>query len=110
MDPLYPPDARKIRYQGTELVDVTVLADGSVRVNRVLRSLDGGFPNLCRSEVAQGNWPVGIYPTPDDCPSTLGFDDAVTNAIRQWRFSPPLKDGVPTPVELIVEMDFTLQK
>jgi protein TonB len=36
------------------------------------------------------------------------LDDAALDAIRQWRFSPTLLNGVPIPIITTVTMNFTL--
>src|SRR5579862_2510871 len=37
-----------------------------------------------------------------------GLDEKAVECLRQWRFSPALKDGEPTPVKVTIEIDFRL--
>ncbi len=83
VDPIYPDEARRVRYQGTVVLEATVQADGSVRVERIVRSLDG--------------------------PATPGMDRAAIEALEQWRFAPALKNGIPVPVVLTIEVQFNLR-
>jgi TonB family protein len=36
------------------------------------------------------------------------FDKAAVDAVRQWQYTPPLRDGTPTPVVMTVTVTFTL--
>ena len=37
------------------------------------------------------------------------LDDAATDAVRQWRFTPPLLNGQPVPVVMTVTVSFSLK-
>jgi protein TonB len=41
--------------------------------------------------------------------SIPGLDEAALDAVRHWRFTPTLLNGVPTPVVMVVTIQFTLQ-
>jgi protein TonB len=77
--PEYSEEARKARYQGRVVLDTTILADGSVQVVRVIRSIG------------------------------LGLDEKAIAAVLQWRFKPARIDGKPVPVALNVEVNFNLR-
>jgi TonB family protein len=77
--PEYSEEARKARYEGRVILDTTILADGSVRIVRVLRGI--GF----------------------------GLDEKAIAAVLQWRFKPARMDGKPVPVALNVEVNFNLR-
>jgi len=77
--PEYSEEARKVRYQGTVVLDTIVLADGSVRVIRVARSI--GF----------------------------GLDEKAIEAVLKWKFQPGRKNGNPVPVALNVQVNFNLR-
>ena len=62
-DPEYTEEARRAKYQGTCVLGLIVDADGKPRDIRVARSLG------------------------------MGLDQKAIEAVRQWRFSPALKDG-----------------
>jgi TonB family protein len=70
-------DARTpARRTGTVVLDVVLLEDGTPKVVRIVRSLEGGLDH-----------------------------DAV-RAFEQWRFSPALKDGRPVKVRMNAEVSF----
>lgn len=79
--PEYPVAAKRARIQGTVGMDVVVLADGTVGQVTVTRSLD----------------------------QTYGLDEAAVAAARQWQFEPGKKDGKAVPVQVELEMSFTLK-
>jgi periplasmic protein TonB len=39
----------------------------------------------------------------------LGLDESAVTALRQWKFRPGMKDGVPVDVGLNVDVSFTLR-
>jgi beta-lactamase regulating signal transducer with metallopeptidase domain len=109
VDPVYTSEARKVQYQGTVLLQVTVGVDGSVHVDRVARSLDSGFGQMCRQSISEGRWPDAPYPSADACPDTLGLDQAAIDSVSQWKFEPATRDGKPVPVAMNVEVRFNLK-
>jgi protein TonB len=79
--PQYTTEAQAQRIEGTVLLDVVVLSDGSVGDVKVTRSLD----------------------------SVYGLDASAVSAMKQWQFAPGTKDGQPVAVRVAVEMNFTLK-
>lgn len=77
-EPEYSEEARKAKFQGTVLLAIVVLADGSTSNIRVIR-------------------PLG-----------LGLDEKAIEAVRKWKFRPSTKDGKPVPVHANVEVNFRL--
>ena len=77
--PNYPPEAMRAKVQGRVKMEIVVRPDGTVGEVRVVQSLDRKF----------------------------GVDDAAVKATKEMRFTPAMKDGVPVPVLLSTEMDFT---
>lgn len=77
-DPEFSEEARKAKYQGTVVLWAVVGADGRVRELRVFRSLG------------------------------MGLDEKAIEAVRNWRFDPARKDGVPVAVQVGVEVNFRL--
>src|SRR5215213_6057032 len=77
----YTNEARANRIEGTVLLDVVVLAAGSVGEVTVTRSLD----------------------------TVYGLDASAVRAMKQWEFEPGVKDGKPVAVRIAVEMAFTLK-
>jgi TonB family protein len=77
--PTYPASKRGSGIQGMVTLDCVVLPDGTVGDVRVTQKLD---PELDREAV---------------------------RSMRQWRFTPGQKDGKPVPVQVSVEIAFTLK-
>jgi TonB family protein len=79
--PVYTPEAMQARIQGSVWMRVVVLASGDVGEITVSRSLDDEH----------------------------GLDQQAINATRQWKFEPGTREGKPVPVEVTIEMTFTLK-
>jgi hypothetical protein len=93
VDPLFPIEAKQVRFQGTEAVRAMIHTDGTLQVQEVLSSLDSLFFDLCRRQISEGRWSDGPYVTAAACPEHIGFDDAAKQALSQWRFAPALREG-----------------
>ena len=68
----------RARVQGKVVMEAVVQADGTVGEVRVQQSLDRKF----------------------------GVDDAAVKAVKEMRFAPATKDGLPVPVVTQIEMSF----
>jgi TonB family protein len=79
--PEYTAAAMQARIQGTVWLTVVVLASGEVGDVTVAKSLDAEH----------------------------GLDQQAVDATRQWRFEPGTMKGQPVPVEITIEMTFTLK-
>jgi protein TonB len=79
VEPQYSEEARKARYQGTVVLEAIVKRDGTVDILRVVRSL--GF----------------------------GLDENAIQALKQWRFRPGMRNGIPVDVALNIEVNFNLR-
>lgn len=79
--PAYTADAMRARIQGAAWVSAIVLPDGSVGGAHIVRSLD----------------------------STFGLDEEAIKAVKQWRFRPGMRMGKAVPVEIVVEVTFTMR-
>jgi len=79
--PAFTSEAMRARVQGSVLVECIVNVDGSVSNARVVRSLDTAF----------------------------GLDQEALKAARQWRFRPGMFHGEPVPVQITIELIFTLR-
>ena len=79
VEPQYSEEARKARYQGTVVLEAIVRKDGTVDILRVVRSL--GF----------------------------GLDENAIQALKQWRFRPGMRAGLPVDVALNIEVNFNLR-
>ena len=79
--PRYTDDAKRAKIQGVVYLEAVIKTDGTVGETRVTRSLDQEF----------------------------GLDDRAVEAVKEWRFAPGQKDGVPVPVLVEIELSFTLK-
>jgi TonB family protein len=79
--PGYTSEAMRAKIQGSVLLQCTVQTDGSVSDIQILRSLDPVF----------------------------GLDQEAINAARKWRFRPGTLRGQPVPVQITIELSFTLR-
>lgn len=77
--PTYPPAAWDARFTGSVLLEMTVLADGTV-----------------------GNVQIVECDRPK-----VGFEDAAVDAVSQWRFEPGLEHGEPVDVTTRLRLNFT---
>ena len=76
--PIYPPAAFDARYNGSVLVEMTVLKDGTV-----------------------GNAKVVECTRPK-----VGFEEAAVQAVKQWRFEPGMENGQPVDVVTRLQLNF----
>jgi protein TonB len=77
----YTQEAKDAGIQGTVVLSVEVLADGTVGDITVTRSLDTKY----------------------------GLDKQAMKAVKQWTFEPGTKDGQPVPVRVDIEVTFALK-
>lgn len=77
-DPNYSPEASKAKLEGTVVLWVIVGPDGCAHNIRVQRSLG------------------------------KGLDEKAIEAVRQWKFRPATKNGVPVAVQVNIEINFRL--
>src|SRR5207244_7332658 len=76
----YTSDAMRAKNQGTVWLEAVVNTDGKVGDVKVSKSLDA------------------VY----------GLDKEAVKTLKQWRFAPGTREGVPVPVRVTVEMTFSL--
>jgi protein TonB len=77
-DPEFSEEARKAKYQGLCVLEVTVDVNGLPTNIRVVNSLG------------------------------MGLDEKAIEAVKNWRFEPAMKDGHPLAVTVNLEVDFHL--
>ena len=77
-DPPYSEEARKAKYQGTVVLYIVVDTTGAVTDCRVVK-------------------PLG-----------LGLDEKAVETVRTWKFKPGMRNDVPVPVRVMVEVSFRL--
>lgn len=80
--PAYTAEALQQKIQGSVILGIVVLADGTVGDITVKHSLDQEY----------------------------GLDQEAIKAAKEWLFKPGIKDGKPVPVEVTLELTFTLKK
>ena len=78
-DPVSPPTAKWLGLKGHVTLDIVVRSDGSV-----------------------GSRPRVVSATP----AGRGFEEAAVDAVREWRFNPATRRGVPVESKLTVVVDF----
>ena len=77
--PEYTEEARKARFQGVVVVEITILPDGRASEVRIVRGLG------------------------------MGLDEKALEAVRTWRFKPMIgPGGRPVPVDVTIEVGFRL--
>ena len=79
VDPQYSEEARKARYQDTGVFEAIIRSDGTVKILRVVRSID------------------------------FGLDENAIQALKQWKFRPGMRNGQPVDVVLNIEVNFNLR-
>lgn len=77
--PDYTPEAMRNKVEGIVDMEAIVQPDGRVGAVRVIQTLDPGL------------------------------DQQAIEAVRQWRFTPGLRDGKPVPVLVGIEVKFTIK-
>lgn len=79
--PVYPPTARANNWEGSVLLDVLILPDGTVSDLRVERSSGYGI-----------------------------LDAAALAAVKEWRYRPALKDNLPVACRIKINIRFVLEE
>ena len=79
--PRYTDAAMRARIQGIAVMQCVVETDGLVGAVRIVRSLD----------------------------AVHGLDEEAIRTVKQWRFTPATKDGVPVRVAVTVELNFSIR-
>ena len=79
--PNYTGEAMRARIQGMVTMEAVVMPDGSVGNVHIIKSLDNVF----------------------------GLDQEAVATIKKWRFKPGMLQGKPVPVQIVIEMSFTLR-
>ena len=81
VQPKYTPAAMRARVQGVVGLACVVQVDGTVGDITVEKSLD----------------------------ATFGLDQQAIEALKQWKFKPGTRDGVPVPMKVHANLQFTLR-
>ncbi len=78
IEPEYPEEARRAKFQGFVTISVEIDENGRVGVLRVLQ------------------------------PAGLGLDEKAIEAVKQWRFKPAMRDGRPVAAPAQIQVSFRL--
>lgn len=78
--PEYPAEAMRAKIHGSVKLEIVVKTDGTVGEARVVKSLDRKY----------------------------GVDDSAIKSLKDYRFTPGMKDGVPVPVLVSMVVDFAI--
>jgi protein TonB len=79
VEPTYSEEARKAKYQGVVVLSAIVRKDGTIEILKVVRGLG------------------------------LGLDENAIQALKQWKFRPGMRNGIPVDVALNIEVNFSLR-
>jgi len=79
-DPEYSQEARKKKYEGVVLLSVVVTSEGKAANIRVIKS------------------------------PGLGLDEKSVEAVRNWRFKPAMKNGMPVAAKVPIDCHFRLAR
>lgn len=77
--PRYPEDARKARLEGVVVLETIVDAEGNVADVKVLKGL------------------------------AYGLTESAVEAVKEWKFKPATRLGVPVPVRFVLTVQFSIQ-
>lgn len=83
VEPRYTPEALRAGVRGTALIRLAIDESGAVTQATLTR-----------------------WHSPDNHPP-LGLDNAALDAVRQWKFVPPTRNGRPSATNANVEIHFT---
>lgn len=73
-------------------------------------AMDAGIQGSVRLKtVVQADGDVGDVQVTLSLDTEYGLDQQAINAAKEWKFKPGTKDGKPVPVEITLEMTFTLK-
>jgi protein TonB len=95
---------------------VAVRVGGQIKEPRKLKNVDPMYPDLARVARVQGVVVLECLISPQGkvtdvkvLSSIALLDQAAIDAVRQWRYTPTLLNGVPVPVIMTVKVNFQLQ-
>jgi hypothetical protein len=99
VNPVYPPEAKAEKVQGTFRIDVVIGKDGAIREARVAASAPSA-ERLAQLEAGRGAAAV--------LEGDARLAKAALDAVKGWRYEPVLKDGKPVEVKATVTVNFVL--
>lgn len=88
---------------------------GGVTPPTVLYKIEPEYPQDAKAEKYQGTVLVSVVINPEGVPESANVVQGdsrmaakALEAVRQWRFKPGIKDGIPVPVQATIEVNFKL--
>ena len=96
--------------------DIFQIAEGGITVPRILSRLEPTYTEEARTAKVEGTVVLFAEITSAGSVQNVvvlhklgkGLDESAVRAIKQWKFSPALKDGRPLAVMITIEMNFNL--
>lgn len=116
-EPSRTPDQASASDPGSSTVVPPIYRVGkSVKAPRLIHSVDPRFSEEARKQRLSGAVQVGLYVDEKGIPRDVhvvrgvghGLDEQAVLAVRQYRFAPATKDGVPVAVQLFVTVSFQI--
>lgn len=115
-DTYVPPMQRDAVLKKTERGTAYYCVGKGVTPPKPLKADDPSYTDLAKEAKMQGTTVLWLIVTEQGNVSDIhiqmplggGLDDKAIEAVRQWRFSPAMKDGQPVPVAINVEVNFRL--
>ena len=89
---------------------------GGVAAPRVIHSIVPDFSPEARAAKYQGIVSIQLIVDPEGNPEDIrvvrhlgmGLDEKAVEAVRQYKFKPAMYQGHPVPVQIVVDVNFTL--
>jgi len=96
--------------------DIFQIAEGGITVPRILSRQEPTYTEEARTAKVEGTVVLFAEITSAGSVENVvvlhklgkGLDESAVRAIKQWKFSPALKDGRPVAVMITIEMNFSL--
>jgi protein TonB len=93
-----------------------VRVGGNIQAPQKVHNVNPTYPSIAQSARVQGVVIIEAIIGPDGAVQEARvlrsiplLDAAALDAVRQWRYTPTLLNGVPVPVIMTVTVNFTLQ-
>jgi len=96
--------------------DIFQIAEGGISVPRIVSRVEPSYPQEARTAKVSGTVVLFAEISSAGVVGNVvvlhrlgkGLDESAVRAIKQWKFSPALKDGRPVAVMITIEMNFSL--
>ncbi len=95
----------------------TVRVPGKVQAARVVKQVPPHYPDEARRQYMEGEVILEAVVSPEGATTVRRvlkgrciFAEPAINAVRQWRYTPTLLDGVPVPVDTTITVTFEMRR